>query len=297
VKDFSSELESLFNEIMVFKYDLEKAYSINKKLGKYNNIIAKLLKSYIFMISGNSARTESILVEIMSKELFEHALSSDIQLMKLEDQVEMTLAILDKFDDDFKNTRLLQNFLAYLFFGSSGQFQEDFDSELTIPRGVSHIREKYKSIQYGKPFPFVWGIPVFEKSSQVEYDGFIEASIVGKSMISKKNPYILFFRNLDGINNKYKKSLLHSISSLEKTKDFYLKSVFFRMLDNEPFYKFIHAHKEKKIGLVANLKRKFYKEKLLKEENILYSLIQLTILGDLNPNYIIKFMANERARL
>ena len=295
--DYSNEMKTIFNQIMVFKYDLEKAYVIIKKLDQYNNIIAKLLKSYLFMISGNSARAEAILIEIMNKELLDHALSSDIQLMKLENQIEMTLAIIDKFDDDLKNTKLIENFVAYIFFGSSGEFQEEFDSELTIKRGISYIREKYKSIQYGKPFPFVWGAPVYEMSSQVEYNQYISSSVVGKNLMNGQTSYLLFFRNLDGISSKFKKSLIDGINKLEKTEDFYLKTVYFRMLDNDSFYRFITAHKKSKIGLTANLKRKFFKEKILNDKNILFSLIQLTILGDLNPNYILRFIANERARL
>ncbi|MFT6631431.1 MAG: hypothetical protein ACJAS4_001380 [Bacteriovoracaceae bacterium] len=290
-------MKKLFNRIMVFKYDLEKAYVILKELDKYNNIIAKLLKSYLFMISGNSARTETILIEIMNKELFEHALVSDIQLMKIENQIEMTLAIIDRFDDDFKNTKLIENFVAYIFFGSSGEFQTEFDSELTIKRGISYIREKYKSIQYGKPFPFVWGAPVYEMSSQVEYNQYIKSSVVGKKLINNQTSYLLFFRNLDGINSEFKKPLVDGINKLESTRELYLKTVYFRMLDNDSFYRFLTAHKENKIGLIANLKRKFFKEQILSNKNILFSIIQLTILGDLDPRYILKLMANERARL
>lgn len=297
VNDKAVELKKIFNDIMVFKYDLEKANNLIKKLDNYKSFLASLLKSYLYMISGNSAKTEAILIELMGKEIFEHALSSDIQLMKIQDQIEVTLAILDKFDDDLENPKLLELFIAYLFYGTTGSFKRELDSELTIDRGLSYVRKNYQSVQFGKPFPFVWGSQVFEGGSQIEYDKFIESGVVGERLLSGESKYILFFRSIDGINSKYKDSLIKQTKALKKNSDFYLKTVLFRMLDNQHFYRFFSAHSKKKVGLIANLKRDFYKDKIKNGENVAFSLAQLTLLGDLNFQYILKFIGHEYSRL
>lgn len=295
VSDSAEKMEKLFKKTMSFKYTLETAYRLVKELELHKNILSELLQVYVYIISDNQAKAEGILKRLMNKELLYYSLNSEIKSLSIKKQILMSTKILKKIKLDISSEKVFSNFIFYLYINSTGDFQKSLKKEFTINRSSSYLREQYKSVQFGKPFPHVWGSSIFNMGSQFEYTKFIEDSAVGINRTTQD--HILFFRGVLGINKKYKDTLIKAFKKLENTNEFYLKQVYFRMLNDELFFKFISAHLNKKIGLVASLKRKFYKSTIRHPVHFQYSIQELISLGDFNFNYILKIMAFEHGRL
>ncbi len=296
-QDNAKKQVAVYSAVMSFKYDIELAHKFTKQLKKFNNILARLLEAYLYMISGNYARSEYILLNIMEKELLFYALTSDMSSVGLEKQTRLIIDVIKKFENELSKPIILENLIFYLYSNSQGYFKKKLADSFSIKDSSQYIRKGYKSIRYGRPYPFVWGPSVFEKSSQVEYDQFLEKSLVGEKLGEHKMEHLLFFRALDGIKEKYKSSVLREFKKLGKVSDSYSTEVFFRVVDDESFFKFVNAHSKVKIGLVANRKRKFYRKQVEQMVNLPYAVYNLIQLGDVNWEDLLKVMAFEQARL
>ncbi len=295
-KDKSDKFSKMFTKVMSFKYDFEKAYVYVKKLDEYNNVLARLLQAYIYMISGNHSRAELIMIKIMNKELYHHAITSDIRSLEVDKQITMCVDILKKFENEISKPKLFENFLSFLYWGVQGEFQRKLDKHFTIKRGGEFLRNKYTSVQYGKPFPFIWAPYLFNNSSKVEYLNYLKETDVSRRLAQGDLSSLLFFRAVDGIDAKNKKYIIKEFKRLFASDDFYEKEVLFRVLDDDLFYKFISAHSDKKMGLIANIKRKFYTKQVRENKNLLISILNLVTLGDINRKFILKLVASKSAK-
>ena len=295
--DKSPQFTSLYEQILTFKYDYEKSYMLVKELGRYKNPLASLLEAYLYMLSDNFAKAEIVLTEIMQHELLYHALRSDIKFLAIEQQMEMTIRVLSLMEKLSSRKKHFENLLFYFFSNTKSEFQAQLDKNFSIKRGDGYIRKKYNSVIYGRPYVHVWGPTVFENSSSVEYLNFIESSVIGKTKKQNTTDYILFFRGIDAINSKYKDYLLNQLEVVKKSKSAYLKEIYFRMLEDDQFYKFYSAHTKEKKGLIANLKRTFYRKSVRQQRNLNYSIQKLLSLGDLDDQLIFIAIAHESPRL
>lgn len=297
IVDKSKEMEGIYKEVMLFKYELEAAYRLVKKLDKYDNIIAKLLKSYVYLISGNSSRAASVLLEIMEKELFYHSLTSDIKLLKLSSQIRMSVELISKLKNEFQNKRVIENIIYYIVGGSSGEYQKRLSRRFNLDLRVTTVLKKYQSIQYGRKFPFVWGPLMLSDSWKRFSEEFTRKGIVSKELLLKRMDLLLFYRNVLKIDPIFKTSILKILKTLKNKNNYYQKEILLRSLDDGVFYKYVSAHFKINWGVLANLKRDFYHSKLKANINLHYTIQNLISLGDEDPLFINKLLALENARI
>ena len=235
---------------------------------------------------GNHAKAEQLIKNYISNDFFINIYNSDLYHLAKEKRLEMLVYLLKAFEEDLNSEKLTSSLIFYLYYQSSGEFRERLDDEFEIPHSLSEVRSFYRSNRYGKVFPFVWGPSIFNDSSQKEYIKYINKTSVYKELLKGKKQNLLFYRNLSNIPKKQNKTIIERLKSLMNSNSFLDQYLFWELVNDDTFYKFITAQSKIKIGIVTKGKRNTWK-KLLEEEKLKSLAVWgLLSLGDIQENYL-----------
>jgi len=291
--------EKILKEVDNFlgiSYNKEKAFNLSKKISPYKNIYFKLVNIYLYKLLGNHTRAEKILIEILDSEMIEHMFLSELQFISLNKQLVLMREILEKLESQYEDDKYFDILIYYLYSQSNLKFQEMINQNFNVKKSMSYIRNIYHSNKYGRNLLFVWAPAIYEEGSVVEYMNLVNnKSIFDSKKIKEKE--LIFYRKTELINKDLKPEILELFKELKKKNTFTQKNLYFRLLEDADFKKFIHANLVLKLGLINNQKRSFYKTELANNNNISYCSFRLIMMGDYNLNYIFKAMKFENNRL
>lgn len=293
----SKQFLIFFDKTLKEELTREKIYQILKRSQKFNNFLNDLLQAYLYIMTGNQGRAENIIKKLLENEIFYHVLRSDIKNISIEKQQYLFLDILEKIETELENKKLFFNLIAYIGFQSTGEFSEEILDSFDVPEDIPAIRRRYSSIQYGEKFPHVWGPFLFNRSSSKEYDQYLKQSILSEMLTKDHLSSLLFLRSLDGVDKTYKNNIIQMVKKTKNSMDYYERLIYFRLLDDENFRKYLSAHLKEFNSLIINEKRNFFKTKLksgLLTKEI--SIIQLLSLGDLDWEYLYQFIGHEKRK-
>lgn len=187
------EFDRLYEKILNIKYTKEIAYTYLKELKRYHSITARLLEAYLYFISGNAARTERIILDIVKKNLLEHSLNSDFRLFSYEDQKKKIFNLLEILKNEQLHNKILDNLLYYFYYGTSGPFQKELSKKFPRNENITHLRKLYNSAIYGKRFPYVWSLAILQNGSLNEYSKYIAESTTIALLENGKLDALSFF--------------------------------------------------------------------------------------------------------
>jgi|LULL01.1.fsa_nt_gb hypothetical protein len=292
--DKAVEFLKVFEDVFTFKYSYEKAYQLLQNLSQYNNILARLAEAYIYMISGNTARTEKLLSEIMNRELMAHAFSSDISTLPIEEQQSHLENIYKKIAKELKDSKILTNLKYYLFYGTSEQFSDSLSDSFHLDKGMVAIRKKYNSVLYGLKFPYVWSVVILKESGQKEYEHYIQNSHVSEKLLAGDFEYLLFLRGMNRLKDYKKDHLLRDMKKLRQSNRVYHRILYFRLLQDQIFYQTYRAHTSEKLGLLVNLKRNLFLKQFKNKKCLEFCLKELIGLGDIKEKFVIEALNIKR---
>lgn len=289
------EFLSLFRKVIDDKFEYEKFYFLQKKLSQHKHVLARMLESYIYVKLNNMSRAKRILLDITQHDLAFHYFVGETPNFSLENQILLTSEILKELGLYFEGQNEFKNLIYYLYAHTSGRFQrmilDDFEPNLKL----SKMRELYGSYSFGKPYPFLWGPIIFERSSMVEYVKALDLAEV--KTVPSSNEDLLFYRDLEAIPRHSKQNVLSLFDKTQSSRKYYDRHLTIVLLENESFFKFISANKIKPKKILAALKRDFYKS-LLKENRFpSFAIFQLMSLGDWDSKYISQLAIYENDRL
>jgi hypothetical protein len=275
-----------YNLITTQKFNHSIYFKIVKKLKKSKNMIASLIRSYIYLKAANPIRAEGILKNLMKTDFLSHIITSDLQGMTLEKQVGISRFLLRSLKDDFGENEIMNIFIYYLYSNSTGVYREMLDDEFSIDSSISYVRKKYRSMTYGKPFAYVWLPHIYEHGSKKELQSKVESFNFFNDL--KLNDYkkLLFFRSTSIIKPKDKSKILKSFRILQSSNDPYDKFVFIRLLEDEDFYRYIKANIKVHTGLLQNQKRELFRALLDDNQAANLGIIYLLSMGDYNIKLI-----------
>jgi hypothetical protein len=214
----------------------------------------------------------------------EYILNSDLSSLDLEKQFSMSLNLLNEFSEHLENTNVFNSVLFYIYNNTNHDYREALDDEFSIPRGIKEVRQRYQSARLGKPYPYIWGPWLYENSSQKEYLKFINNTKLIKNFNQQHPRFLLFFRNSEISDEKIKKNILKKMMILKNSKKVISKFIYFEMINNNFFYKFLSANSKMKMGLVLNAQRKHYYKVLRESSAKQYGLYRLLGIGDYTIN-------------
>lgn len=294
--DRSKELIKVLNEILNKEYEFEKAYQLSMKLKSFNNILAVLADAYLYDVLGNTGKAERLIKGILSQELLFHTMNSDIKLMAMRDQISYSISLLEKLQDELES-KYVEVLLYYLYTQTTGEFSESLNRKFNINSSLNYTRQNYNSISYGLRFPMVWGPAIFDQGSHVELKVYLEKANVLTDKSEFDGKHLLFLRRFNGIDRKIKDRLIHQMKKIEQSQDYYQKLIYYRILKDDDFYKYIAANMNLKLGLISNSEREFYQSSLSQNQNILFSSVQLLKIGDYSFKTLLKVIAFEAAKL
>lgn len=296
-KDKTKSFINLYQRIVTSKFDKENFYQFSKALNSFSNLYAHLLKVYVYLKLDNRSRARYEIENILLRDFYQFLFDSDIRLMELGTQKEILTNLLEKIAFFLGEEQKFMNLLYYIAFYSEGELKELIEEKFSLKYSISYLREKYESFQYGRKFPFVWAPIIFETSSQVEYLKVLKLALMGKNVETGDPKYLMFFRMRDSVPRQQRESVLKLFKTLQNRKTFYEHELYYRMLEDASFKKFLSANGVGKTPILASSKRKFYARSLKRNKNPLYSIYNLLSLGDMNPEYTWQLLAFENSRL
>lgn len=295
--NFSRERRFLkvFRSILDEKFELETFYEFHRELRQYDNILAELLDSFIFIKLSNMSKAKKILLEITKKEFHQHIFRSQNLRLKLETQIELFKEVIKEISLYFEGQAEFRNMLYYLAFHTSGAFQEMLLDEFDVDLDINKIRNYYQSYSFGYPYPMVWGPIVYEMSSQVEYLKATELS--KKSTLPKTTSDLLFYRGIDAVPRHAKEKVIELFKKLQESKDIYARFIKIKLLEDESFYSFLTANGIELKKILAAQKREFFQDLLAKEKFVSYAVIHLMSIGVWDRDFLFRVVENENNRI
>lgn len=277
-----AEIITIYNKVMTDDQKGSTLFHLVEKLKKHNNLMARFLEAYLFMKIGNQIKANAILMKITTVHFMEYILNSDISDLGLEKQLSMSLNLLNEFSENLSNVNVFKSVLFYIYNNTNHDYREALDDEFSIPRGIKEVRLRYHSARLGRPYPYIWGPWLYENSSQNEYLKFIGNTKLIKNFNQQHPRFLLFFRNSEISNEAMKKNILKQMLKLKKSNNITSKFIYFEMINNNFFYKFLSANSKMKMGLILNAQRKHYYKVLSQSSAKQYALYRLLGIGDYN---------------
>lgn len=285
----------IFRKVLDEKFELEKFYEYHQELRAYDNILSKLLDSFIFIKLSNMSKAKSILLEITKKEFHEHIFGGQNLRLKLETQMELFKEVIKEISLYFEGQAEFRNLMYYLSFHTSGAFQEMLLDEFDVDLDINKVRNYYQSYSFGFPYPMIWGPIVFEMSSQVEY---LKATELNKNDVRPENKSsLLFYRGIDAVPRHAKEAVLELFSKLQKSKNIYDRFIKVKLLEDENFYSFLTANGVVLNKILAAQKREFYKDLMESERFISFAVVHLMNIGAWDRDFLAKVVENENNRI
>lgn len=268
-----------------------QAYSLIKQLERFDDFFTILNQAKLFL-DYNPARSEFLLKQLMKKEMIEHILNADLIHISLKVQQRMLIKLLKPiYEHQDVSQSIKENFIYYIVNNTSKEFHQVLKELTRVKYSVSFLRKKYSSLQFGYKYPFVWGPKVYEESSQVEYDEYLKKVELSSYLKSSSPSGILFFRGIEGIRDEKKDSVLKALERVKSSSKFYDRFLYFRMLQDRSFYKFVNVHSKNTVKFLAADQRRYYKDLTKKNKISLITLLSLYSLGDIKQDYLIKYLA------
>lgn len=291
-EDSTIRLKKLYDKVIeltsskIQKSDSSKIYNIVGELRGMNNLISKLLESYLFVEAGNSVKAESIIRNIFEVDFHKHVFQSDVSRLPIESQNEMIKILLKKLSKSKVSRKAIEALVFYLYFNSSDPLRSVLDEEFTIPKSITEVQRHYQSISYGERIPFVWAPSLYENSSRKEYVKFVRSAFNGNQV--SHDSELLLFREIPSLEKNRKERVLERFFKLNVSESSYSRYIYFVLLENDIFYQLVKSNPKGKIGLMVNEKRKLLRSFLAQSTLREFALLSLLDIGDIDKVYIEK---------
>lgn len=283
-----SDFMSLYNSITKKIGTSTQLYKQLEKLKQMKHLLARLLESYIYMRVGNHSRAEQVIKDFISNDFFLNLYSSESLHLSRSAKYDILIYLIKSFEEDLKSEKLVSSLIFYLYHQSTGAFKERLDDEFEIPHSLREVRSFYRSNRYGKVFPFVWGPSIFEDSSQKEYMNYIGNTNIFESLKKGQGQNLLFYRTMSNIPKNQHKVILDKLLDMKKSGQAIEQFIFWELVNDDTFYKFVTAHSKIQVGIVTNGKRRFYQQLLAENKLPAFAIWGLLSLGDFQKKYLIQ---------
>lgn len=286
--DFETELKRIRS--LKKRHDYVK---FNSEYKKKKNLFYELLRVYSYLKLDNKSRAIKIIENIYSVEMYEHLVNNDVANIRFNIIAhENFIELLELIGELLEDNLYFDNLIRYFFLYSSDRFKEMLDDTFDISTSYNYILKRSNSFQYGYKAPFIWGIELFEKHNEEQYKSYIKKS-GALDKVFENSRFLLFYRGLKSVPKNNRKKFISKVEGLLSSKDFYIQSIYFRILEEAHLYKVFRSHSKVKIGLLLKKQRQIYYQHFYKKTELQsFLLFELFRIGDENEEYYNKWFQN-----
>lgn len=235
---------------------------------------------------GNFGKVDLILKEFLSKSFMHKYFFLEYPYLNAPRLRREIVKMLSSAQEKLKSNKLFKAFLLKVYSESTEDFKDELEDSLNIPTGSKELASIYNSPNYGAKYPLVWVESALSSLKPSSLKSTLDTIEVDNNLDSLLVLRFYLPESKDRREEFYAKFL-----KLKKSDKPWHRALYFEILRNKDWLRFYSAKNKAGLNPFFKQKREFYRNNVLKNEGILFSIYNLYQMGDLQREYFLKLLA------